>query len=61
MFRLEVCYRNSNETSQRLEHQSHSADNMESTLELEVDDIPASDEDIDESETDVVWSDGDNF
>jgi len=57
---LEVSFRNSNETSQRLEHQSHPKDNIESTLELEVDDIPASDEDVDESETDVVWSD-DNY
>ncbi len=54
---MEVSFRNSNETSQRLEHQSHAADNIESTLELEVDDIPASDDDGDESETDVVWSD----
>lgn len=52
---LELCFRNSSESSQRLEHQSH--DNLGSTLELEGDDIPPSDEDIDESETDVVWSD----
>ncbi|CAG2117228.1 unnamed protein product [Medioppia subpectinata] len=59
--KLELSYRNSSEGSQRLEHQSHIAgDNVSSTLDLEVDDIPPSDEDVDESETDVVWSD-DNY
>jgi len=59
--KLELSYRNSNESSQRLEHQSHTGgDTVSSTLDLEVDDIPPSDDDVDESETDVVWSD-DNY
>lgn len=61
-FRLgtQLGYRNSSEASQRLEEQSHADDNVDSTLDLDNDDVPPSDEEIDESETEVVWSD-DNY
>jgi tetratricopeptide (TPR) repeat protein len=58
--KLEVNYRSISEASQRLEHQSTShGGHTEASLELEVDDVPESDNEVDESETDVVWSDAD--
>lgn len=58
---MELNYRSASEASQRLEEQqTHVIDeSIEATLELEVDDVVQSDEELDESE-EVVWSD-DNY
>ncbi|RWS28892.1 Anaphase-promoting complex subunit 7-like protein [Leptotrombidium deliense] len=55
--KLEVNYRSSTEASQRLEQQTTRGVNAES---LDIDEVQESDNDVDESETDVVWSDADS-
>jgi tetratricopeptide (TPR) repeat protein len=64
--RLEVNYRNSAEASQRLESQSNATstarlhgNNTASAIELEGDEVAESENDMDESESEVVWSDND--
>lgn len=52
--RLEVSYKSSTDPSQRLEHSS-----TRSSEQIETDDVPESENEVDESETDVGWSDAD--
>lgn len=63
--RLDVNYRNSTEASQRLESNTttasrlHGNNTASASVEIEGEEVAESENDMDESESEVVWSDTD--